>query len=485
MTRVPVGELGSWINLQVGQYYLHIHPDLEVTVTEDKNKKIIMLGYVFDPQNYRLNNQEILDRVFQAKDFDSLIFEIKPLVGRYVFIFYDNNALKIVHDPLGLREVYYCQEQNRVMCGSQPNLLVEFSSPKIQKSSNPNLVDFINNHLPNVRNGRLWVGNETCYQSVNHLPPNHWLELPSIEVKRYWPNRKLHRIDYMSAVQQSCDFLRNTMKAVTDRYSVMMAVTAGTDSRSLLAASRDVTDKIYYFINKEPSLTEMSADIFIPKKIFNKLGLPFHIHEIKGRLDEEFRRIFLNNTWMSSELILPTIYHVYYKQHQDKINVLGVGEIGREYYGKPPHDLDGYYLARILKYRNSMYAVAQCEKWLQQARPVTEKYNVDIMKLFLWEGLLANWGVVGNSESDIAIEEFDPYNSHHIYEIMLSVEPAQGDLFKGIFEVLWPELLEFPFNPSGTFKDRIKILLKKTGIFYTIRNQLYRFDRWRFKKLLS
>ena len=65
--------------------------------------------------------------------------------------------------------------------------------------------------------------------------------------------------------------------------------------------------------------------------------------------------------------------------------------------------LSGYYLARNLKYKHSRYATEQCEKWLRETKGVAEKV-LDIMKLFLWELLLANWGVVGNSESDIAIK---------------------------------------------------------------------------------
>ena len=115
------------------------------------------------------------------------------------------------------------------------------------------------------------------------------------------------------------------------------------------------------------------------------------------------------------------------------MNLLGVGEIGRDYYGRAPLGFDGYYLARCLKYKRSRYATVQCEKWLRETRGL-RKYNMDIMRLLLWECLLANWGAVGNSESDIAIEEFDPYDSHYIYEIMLSVDKkwVQADLSKAM-----------------------------------------------------
>lgn len=115
--------------------------------------------------------------------------------------------------------------------------------------------------------------------------------------------------------------------------------------------------------------------------------------------------------------------------------------------------------------------------------------DVDIMQLLLWEGLLANWGVVGNSESDIAIEEFDPYNSHYIYEILLSVyrdhkKGQSGDLVEAMLkEMWWPEWFDFPLNPPDTLRNFVKHWLKRTGLFHSLKKLRYRFDRWRFRRL--
>ena len=226
----------------------------------------------------------------------------------------------------------------------------------------------------------------------------------------------------------------------------------------------------------------------VPRNIFKKINVPFHVHNVEGPVDVEFKKMFQNNVFMSTDLILSTIYNVYFKHHANRVNLLGVGEIGRDYYGEAPRDLTGYYLARNLKYKFSKYATAQCENWLREAKEMAEAYNVDIMKLFLWEGLLANWGAVGNSESDIAIEEFDPYDSHYIYEIMLSInrKHTKGlvpDYFKAMFKKMWPELLEFPFNPPDKLEDWIKQFLGRTGLIRHLKRARYRFDYWRFRKM--
>jgi hypothetical protein len=485
LSREPIAELAEWQCFPIAQYYLYAHPDLEITIVKDGKKTFALLGYLFDPEIYESENKDILQRLIESTDsFSNLLQALKPYPGRYALLYLDDTNFYIIQDALSLREVYYCQTKNTVVCGSQPNLLVRFARPVITETADSEILDFMQNHLPYMRNGRLWVGDETCYSGVKHLMTNHYLDITTLTVKRYWPDRKLEHLEFDVAVKLATKYLKGVFKAVTKRYDVMMAVTSGIDSRSLLAASKDVQNRIYYFINQHAHLSEKSPDIRIPKEIFKKINVPFHIHRVEGVVDEYFRRIFFNNTFMSKDLLLPAIYNVYYKHHQEKVNLLGVGEIGREYYDKPPHDLDGYYLAWCLKYRKSKYAAKQCEKWLQETLNFADQYNIDIMKLFLWEVLLGNWGAVGNSESDIAIEEFDPYDSHYIYEVMLSLKKEQGDIFQGMFREMWPELLEFPFNPPETIKDKIKSGLTYIGIYMIMKQLKYRLDRWKFKKIV-
>ena len=486
-----IDELQSWQHRQVGDVHLFAHPDLEITIEVGSSASVLLLGYIFDPVHPEKSNEDIVsDILSRVASLEELLVAIKPYAGRYALLYQDDHAFTILHDPLGIREIYYCTQPNRVICGSQPNLMDAFSDPKLGVTKNKGILHFYKHDMKLVRSGRLWVGDETYYQGVKHLMPNHYLSIRSLTVKRYWPNKRLERIDLDTAVKQSCDYLRGIMKAVTSRFDVMMAVTSGIDSRSLMAASIEIQNRIYYFINKHPRHNDIKADIRIPKDMFKKLNIPFHIHDVEAQVDEEFRKIFQDNVFTSTDLILPVIYNVYYKKHQYKVNLLGVGEIGRDYFGEAPHDLDGYYLARCLKYKHSSYATAQCEKWLQEVRELAKECNVDIMQLFLWEGLLANWGAVGNSESDIAIEEFDPYDSHYIYEIMLSVFRDHGrtgrdEFFEMMFNELWPELLEFPFNPPDTISDWLKNWLQRMGLFHHLKRQRYRLDRWRYNRLIN
>lgn len=475
LTRQPVEELNNWDRIQVGQYYLHVHPDLHISVAHDSTKSLTLLGYMFDPARYQLSNQEILNRVLAAtKDFDSLILSLKPYAGRYALFYLDNACLYVVQDALALREVYYCQRENLVVCGSQTNLLVRYSHPHIKESSDPELLNFLQNQLPHIRNGRLWPGDGTPFESIKHLLPNHCLDIARLRSYRYWPNSQINRLELDEAVSKSAAFLQGALKAAAHRYPLMMAVTAGLDSRALLAASREISDSIYFFINKKGELTDWSNDIRIPKEIFSRIGIPFHIHHVPQGVSEDFRSIFLQNTMYARDMLLPVIYNVYYKQHSDKINILGVGEVGRTKFFNEPKNLTPYYLAYMLRYRKSSHAVKECDAWLKGAKPVARQYGLNIMTLFWWEVLIGNWGAVGNSESDIAIEEFDPYNSHFLYETFLSVDSRyrtlkDNILFKELIRFMWPQLLDVPDNPPESVKDWLVLALHRSGLEMPLR----------------
>ena len=83
-----------------------------------------------------------------------------------------------------------------------------------------------------------WIGDETYFDGIKHLLPNHYLDINKREAFRYWPNGAINRLDLDEAVSRSCLFLQGIMKAIVHRHPAMMAVTGGTDSRTLLAASQ-------------------------------------------------------------------------------------------------------------------------------------------------------------------------------------------------------------------------------------------------------
>lgn len=485
LSREPIPELDYWNHFVLkNSFHLYAHPDLNVSSASIGERNIILIGYILDYQNGDKTNQDIVDEIIRSTDsFSSFIKYIKKYAGQYVFIYFDNQSFNILHDPLGIREIYYCHGKNKIVCGSQPNIIVKFAQPEILPTQDKLKLNFFKIEMPKVRQGRLWVGDETYYDEIKHLLPNHYLDINKKQSFRYWPNEPIQRLELNEAAERACEYLKGILKSASHRYQLMMAVTAGNDTRTLLAASRDIRDKIYYFINKHKNMDDKHPDIFVPKAIFDRINIPFHIHKYDNNVPERFEKIFLNNVFLASKKYLPVIYNIYYKRHSSKINILGVGEIGRGFYGKRPRKLSGYFLSRTLKYKDSFFAVKECQKWLDEAEPISKLYGVDVMTLLLWEQLLGNWGVVADSESDIAIEHFDPFNCHYLYEVLLGVDRkyASDRLFREIINKMWPELLEFPINPPKNWHQKIRIFLNRLGLFNFFRNLIYEIEYVKFK----
>ena len=403
---------------------------------------------------------------------------IKRYAGTFALLFKDNNNTIILHDARALREIYYCTMPNQIVCGSQPNLITKFSNPEIQPTSNPDLLDFYKNHLWDSR----WIGDETYFESVKHLLPNHYFDITNHEVRRYWPNEPIKPLPLAEAVSRSCKFLQGIMKAIVHRHSVIMAVTAGTDSRTLLAASRGIQNKMYHFVNNS-GLGFDHPDIYVPQSMLNSLEIPFHVQEVPTDVDDEFRKVFFNNTFLATECLLPAIYNVFFKNHDDKTCILGVGEIGRNFYGKEPKNLNAYRMAYLLKYKKCHYVIKQCEKIMADILPVARESGINVLDLFYWEQRLGNWGAVRNSESCIAIEKVDPYDSHMLCEIFLGVDEKYKNyqetpcvLFREIIRNMWPDLLEWPINPPFDIRDKVTGLLLNVGIFHQLKELKYQLN---------
>ena len=125
------------------------------------------------------------------------------------------------------------------------------------------------------------------------------------------------------------------------------------------------------------------------------------------------------------------------------------------------------------------------EQILAEMLPAYRKFGVNVLTGFFWEHLMGNWGSTGNSESDIAIEEVNPTNSHYLYEIFLGVDDKytksnNNILFPKMIHRMWPELLEWPINPPHTMRDNVCWLLKKVGMFELLKELKYQLNYVRY-----
>ena len=479
-----VDRFESWNKIKVGKnIHITAHPDLTVTTTIKGDTELALLGFVFDSKNPLYSNKQILESMLiQSNSFQDIIKLTYPLAGRWIIIYSSNYELKLLHDPSGLRQIFYSKIENELWCASQPHILASIFN--IQLAENPDIHKYMKSKLFDLWE-RAWIGNGTAFNNIFHLIPNHFLDINLGQTIRYWPDQEIEELYLEEVAVDSKNILENLFIAALNRYQIAQAVTSGWDTRLMLSISKNYTNDIYYFVQSFPPINESSTDITVPKKIFNKLGIDFHI--INANIcTEEFEKIYFKNVYIAQSDHKKYQHYNYFQYFQDKLVISGnVGPLIRNMIPPNLEDINPHNLARLMNRHNQRYAINAIDVWLQQANELKNKFNVNLVKLFYWENHFGNWSSMYNSALDIATEEFAPLNCRNLILKMLAIKSCYREyhpvlLYEKIITNSWPELLDFPINPhichnsKNTIKKSlmppIMETLRKIGLYKYVRS---------------
>ena len=471
----------SWNRIKIGgSVHITAHPDLTITTLKKGDTEIALLGFMFDSGDYTTNHDDILRNIcHDTNSFNDITKATYRYAGRWILIYATSNETKLLHDPAGLRQVFYCNYKSETWCSAQPHILAEILGKK--KRTDKDLLSFLESSAFEL-NERCMIGAASLYEDIYHLLPNHDLNLDDCSSTRYWPTNKIKKLSIDEVINQSSQILIELVKAASHRHKIAQIITAGWDTRVLLAASRSIKNKTYYFVHQFPLMDDDHEDISIPTKIASKNNLNFDVIDC-SEYNNEFDKINTKNIFMVQSDKKKLQYFNYFTKFGDKMIISGnVSPLIKELH--PQVDkVTAENLARLLRFHNNRYAVKAISKWLEQSIDYSQKYEINIEKLFYWEMRFGTWAPMFNSELDIAVEEFSPYNCRNLLNIMLSTpselrtSPNQI-LYSKIINKLWPELLELPINPksynhlNNKKKQMIHMtmgFLKKIGLYNAMR----------------
>ncbi|WP_103110403.1 hypothetical protein [Brevibacillus reuszeri] len=449
-------ERSGWQRIQLDQkLFLSVHPDLDVIQSYRHGFQLIVLGYMIDPYHAEWSNEAILNDIHQkCTSFDQLLAGVEHCGGRWILIYQDETQIKLLTDACGMRQVFYSIQPDGVWCASQASTLASLIGAELD--DNEELQTFVQS-VEYREMEQLWPGDGSMYKKIKHLTPNHFLDVKKGSITRYWPLSKLEPIGVDEAVEGAVEILKGSLRAIANRTRVMLPVTAGLDSRILLAASKDVSDEVHYYIALHSGLSENATDVRVPAALFSALGKTFHIHPALDKVDEEFVRINQQSTQLR-DLPKSQIFYQHYLHTEERINISGnYSEIAREVYYDyhPNRRVDGRFLSRNIKLGENAYAFRCYEEWLDPIRSYEEKFGIRLLTLFEWEQLYGRWGAIHAAEQDIAIEEFSPFNNRKLLVTLLSVEHDYGTrnhLYRKMIMQMWPETLGAPINPLPLHK---------------------------------
>lgn len=470
-----VTHVADWQHTAVGSSLcLSSHPTLPVTQVSDDNIELTCIGYLLDPWAPDRGDADILTRLRDhARDLDALTAATSHLGGRWVIIARwseGDERIAIFHDALGLRQIFHTRtEDGAVWAATQPGLLADILNLQIDPAAEL----FMNSAKFRRHREYQWPGAATAFSEISHLLPNHALDLHSRQVTRYWPRRAPAPMSRDAAQIKLIKLFEGLIVAATHRFPLVAGLTAGLDSRLVLAASRSVVKHLSFITVRQNHFDDNHRDIAIAERLAARFGLSHIVVAAAHTTSPDFAYAFKSNVFCAHEHYAADAEALYEHFQRQSVALTGsAGEVGRVCPGftspvSDLADLNTTHLAEMQNMPQVPFVAKAFADWLADARDIGD---FDILDLFDWEQEHGNWLAMTQLEFDMAWRDiFTPFNCRDVLTTLLSVPESERSapnyrLITDIIKTMWPELLSEPINPGDRAPDnklrKIKSLLK-------------------------
>lgn len=444
--------LEGWKRLPLGRgWSLTVHPDLDVHRCGDDHRSVALIGCLLDPYDAGATNADVAAGLLRELAVGTdLLRHTARFGGRWVLVVNDGARAGLFHDALGLRQVFYTDvaQAGELWCASEPAVLTRVLN--LQKDEGA---------VALVASGRWanrehWLpGESSAYVGVRHLLPNHYLDLSSGKSHRYWPVEDLGALDLQDCVEASARILEGLLESASRRFGLVIAVTAGRDSRLVLAATRRIARGVSYMTLRKPG--KPVADVDVPTRLLRRLRLRHNIMPWPSSVDEDFAAVFRQNISLPHEVWIPEAQAILQNGGLNWVVVTGSGgEVARPFYAlrdtAATVPTPGT-LSRLVKMGSSRFAADALGAWVAG---LPRLRNPGVLDLLYWEQRCGNWLAMAQLEFDIAWRDIlTPFNCRILLANMLSVSQKyrtgpRHRLFEALMRRLWPDVLAEPF-PRG------------------------------------
>lgn len=465
----------QWKSTAFGSNFcLHYDHRLHVSVCDGA----VLLGSIYDLELDTMAVDAILSDVARYIPNEMELYErLSHLAGRWTFFRARQGNVKIVSDATGLLPVFYIDSQHAPLVSCNPELIAELANAPVsnagrKRMTEPSYRSDAPTELPlsGARgHDNWWPGELTPYRGIRHLLPNHCLELPSRRVSRFWPSRSVNKISEHSAASEASRQLNLIVQGVSkSRGKVLMPLSAGLDTRALLATSKSVVNRLSHFVFSpavHKSGNSFVEDRMIARKISQKHGFPVTELEYSNVLDDEFgSRLKSNVSFLTASHTIGFEMQAVTRAFGSDATLLNgnVSEIARNYYGFFPKSLvNESYLTCATDIDLSPLTCSEFRRWLPAARSASDLGQIELSDLLYWEFRMGCWYAYAQLQIGAFFEIFTPFNCRKLLEVLLSAPKKSrsgvvAPLYRNIILQCWPQLLQTPINPSKSGSYRVR-----------------------------
>jgi len=436
---------------------IYSHPSLNVSTAKYLFSEVLLLGYIINPLKPKESDDDIARNLAKTCDSkESLFKELQELSGRFVLLYKNESAFIALNDACALKQLYYAFIDKDIILTSSLRMFLDLYGNDLQTTKDK--MGFIN-LKEYEQNEHTWFGDKSIENRLMKVLPNHYLDINNNKVFRI-PVYFEELVNESNIIEYSSEVLRGSMAAITKRYQVIQPITAGWDSRTLLAASKDCLHDIQFYVIDLSSDGKLLPDVWVPQKLSRKLGFDFQVIKLKGPSDE-FLKIFKREHLFPRLQYVSEIEYLYNKYSDIKtVRVSGVaGATLKSVYGYTNFNIDADKLSQLTYYlRKSNFVKDEIDCWIRDAKNYSKEYGIQLLDIFHWENKVGNWGALYFFEQDIAIEDFCPHANRNLLVSILRIDPRKRAkpeclLIKDIIKYLWKDTLSEPINPVGLIKS--------------------------------
>lgn len=217
--------LHAWNRILTPGFKLFVHPEASFHRVEDKSGRIaLVVGEVFVAHGARTLDDILLLVASGARE------PLDDLSGRFALIILDGTKGSLLHDALGSQSVFRTHGPDPVF-SSHSSLIAACEDLKPSRR----LMTYMASDDYRARVTRFLPGDLSLYEEVTHLVPNNELNLQSGETHRYWPRAEFPQTTFDDLLKVWNDYFSAYVNFLTGRYTPVIGLTGGLDSRAVIA----------------------------------------------------------------------------------------------------------------------------------------------------------------------------------------------------------------------------------------------------------
>ncbi len=386
-------------------------------------------------------------RITRPDALDALIEEeIYRLGGPFLFVLDCCSERRIYLDACGSMSIVY-DPAARVAASSAGALLD-------RESYAARFDQALFDHL-NIAGSGWAPSGMTAHRGILRLLVNHYLDLDSWSQVRHWPTVPVvETSDPVEAIRVVTHAARAGIDALREAGPTALTLTAGSETRLLLAACRDIAEDLE-FVTIDAADT--SLDAIQATNLAEKFGLR-HTRLPAIISTETQRQEWMAQTGHCASGAASRLFSTLISLEGRIYCLVGGlgGEIGRGFFWRPTDRADtpittSTLIARMGLPRDKSLARAT-ETWLQALLPCDAFLTLDLAYIELRMG---PWAYAAAYTSPNLLQ-VSPLVSRRSFSAMLSLPPdfrASNRLITDGIRLNWPELLSLPINKYGDYRD--------------------------------